>query len=138
MTDDAAAWKTIKIPLAAYNQALALREQFAYRGLDALPQEVRNPVVPSACPRCGSGVHHIHVSYEQIRCTNDACGYTSHVLGLSADTLKGIGIGAVVSLGLVGLVALLNHPSKKVGVGPKRPAAKKSGRKSTARRRTRS
>lgn len=134
MADDTTEWKTIKIPLAAYNQALALREQFAYRGIDALPPEVRNPVIPSECPRCGSGVNHLHISYEQIRCTNQACGYTSHVLGLSADTWKGIGIGAVVSLGLVGLVALLNEPSKKVTRGAKRPVGKKSGRKSTTRR----
>lgn len=126
-------WKTIKIPLAAYNQALALREQFAYRGIEALPPEVRTPVVPDACPRCGSNVHHLHISYDQVRCTNQACGYTNHVLGLSADTWKGMGIGAVVSLGLVGLVALLNQPSKTA----KRPAAKKSGKTAAVRRKRR-
>jgi len=71
-------WKTIKIPAAAYDEAVALREKLAHLGLDTLPEPLRERAVDEAA---GAG--------------------------------RGVGIGAVVALGLLALDDVLRDRSKR-------------------------
>jgi hypothetical protein len=97
-------YKNVKIPAWAYDNALAVRSDILRRGLDALPEEVREPRV---CPRCGGKMEPL-ADAPGSEC-GAGCGYRQ-------DRIEGAGVALGVLLGL-GVTALLESLGSTPGAG---------------------
>jgi hypothetical protein len=73
-------YKSVKIPVWAYDNAVAARAHLLRRGLDALPEEVLHPGV---CPRCSGAI---------VRSDGADAGGASVPLGV----LLGLGVTALL------------------------------------------
>lgn len=94
-------YKNVKIPAWAYENAVAARSDLLRRGLDALPEEVREP---RDCPRCGGKMEPL----------SDAPGFEcSAGCGYRQDRIEGGGValGVLLGLGVTALLESLGTPS---------------------------
>ena len=80
-------YKSVKIPEWAYMNALAARTDLLRRGLDAIPEEVREP---QSCPRCGSKMEPL-ADAPGVECAA-GCGYRQDRI----DAGGGVGLGALL------------------------------------------
>jgi hypothetical protein len=94
-------YKNVKIPAWAYENAVAARSDLLRRGLDALPEEVREP---RACPRCGAKMEPF-ANGPGFECSA-GCGYRQ-------DRIEGGGValGVLLGLGVTALLESLGTPS---------------------------
>lgn len=94
-------YKNVKIPAWAYENAVAARSDLLRRGLDALPEEVREPRV---CPRCGGKMERL-ADGPEFECSA-GCGYRQ-------DRIEGGGValGVLLGLGVTALLESLGTPS---------------------------
>jgi hypothetical protein len=95
-------YKSVKIPEWAYMNALAARTDLLRRGLDAIPEEVREP---QSCPRCGSKMEPL-ADAPGVECAA-GCGYRQDRI----DAGEGVGLGVLLGLGLAALLERL--PNKE-------------------------
>ena len=110
-------YKNVKIPAWAYENAVAARGDLLRRGLDALPDEVREP---QACPRCGSKMEALSDA-PGLECSA-GCGYRQ-------DRIEGGGValGVLLGLGVTALLECLGTPSAG-GMDPNRPPCRFAAR----------
>jgi hypothetical protein len=115
-------YKNVKIPAWAYENAVAARGDLLRRGLDALPDEVREP---QACPRCGSKMEALSDA-PGLECSA-GCGYRQ-------DRIEGGGValGVLLGLGVTALLECLGTPSAG-GVDPNRARRLRGAREAVAR-----
>jgi hypothetical protein len=92
-------YKTVKIPMWAYDNALVARNELLRRGLDALPAELREL---SRCPLCRSNVR--RVEDDELQRVECGCGYKQATMGENGST---VGIGVLLGLGLTALLERL-------------------------------
>jgi hypothetical protein len=109
-------YKSVKIPVWAYDNAVAARAHLLRRGLDALPEEVLHPGV---CPRCSGAI--VRSDGARGLVCGSRCGYRQ-------DDAGGASVPLGVLLGL-GVTALL----ERLGPIPCELAAERADRLRAAR-----
>lgn len=97
-------YKAIKVPKETYNMIETTRQQLANKGIQTLPQELREI---KNCPICGNKLEKFGVKYEYLRCQNPDCGYNQK--NLEVNTTGTFAMGAMVGLGLAAIIYLLTR-----------------------------
>jgi ribosomal protein S27AE len=112
-------YRSVKIPEWVYENALATRSELLRRGLDALPEEVREP---QKCPRCGGKMEAL-ADEPRFEC-GAGCGYSQDRVGEG----EGVPLGVLFGLGLASLLERLG-PRK---MDPERARKLAAARKAVA------
>ena len=114
-------YKTVKVPIWVYEDALDARADVLREGLQLLPKDL---LEPTKCPRCGGELGVLTAGYERLECTS--CGFKQEKIAASGASMSGIGLGVLLGLGLAALFR-----SSTGGVRPSREAV--AGRAAAAR-----
>ncbi len=81
-------YKTVKVPLWVYEDALDARADVLRQGLQFLPKEI---LEPANCPRCGGDLEVLTAGYQRLECTS--CGFKQEKIAVSGTSVSGIGLG---------------------------------------------
>jgi hypothetical protein len=100
-------YKNVKVPVWAYDNALAARGDLLRRGLNSLPEEVREP---QQCPRCGSSMEPL-ANAPGVECSS-GCGYRQERIESG-----GVALGVLLGLGVTALLESIGTPSAGVVIG---------------------
>jgi len=114
-------YKTVKVPLWVYEDALDARADVLRQGLQFLPKDL---LEPANCPRCGGDLEVLTAGYQRLECTS--CGFKQEKIAASGTNMSGIGLGVLLGLGLAALFR-----ASTGGVRPSREAV--AGRAAAAR-----
>ena len=102
---------TIKVPKLYVSAARRLQSEMLRRGVEHLPSQFETTAAADICPLCGSKMEQV-ASYQYLLCP---CGMAKHRVDLSdttGDVLKGIGVAALVGLGLYALGQMIGGAEK--------------------------
>lgn len=92
-------YTTIKVPKSYVVAARRLQSELVRRGVDHLPIAFEEAAKSDVCPLCGGRMMPV-AAQQHLRCE---CGMAKHRVDLAdaaGDVLRGIGVGALVGLGL--------------------------------------
>ena len=91
-------YKTVKVPVWVYEDALDARADVLRQGLQFLPKAL---LEPANCPRCRGDLELLTDGYERLECTS--CGFKQEKIAASGTNMSGLGLGVLLGLGLAAL-----------------------------------
>lgn len=104
-------YKVVSVPEWAYENGKKLRGEIIRRGLNSVPTEIREP---SICPWCESQLESvIELKYRYVRCPK--CDYKQQTFEAKSNVpqiIAGIGLGALIGLGIAELIKALTKEDK--------------------------
>jgi hypothetical protein len=112
-------YRTIRVPEWVYYDAVLARSDTLNRGLQSIPEQLREPVV---CPRCRGVIEIVAEGY--LEC--GSCGFKQEKIATSGNDLAGVGLGVILGLGLA---AYFNSRKPAVSSSPEAVAGRAAVRR---------